>query len=213
MEASGAAARPRVRTAIRQDVRVEHRGNERARLIMGVFADLQKAGSAMLALEERGFTADDITLRITKENRDVIEGRRVFRDQRGRTYVARAPIPLRKVRPWRAGLGTGTLAGAVLGALLALAAGSAGTPAVLIFGTAFVARMVAAWALMGIMATAGALIGALWGLTKTEYRAIDYEGCRALEGAIVGVACHDDSEADAIERDLAAQGAEIVCAA
>ena len=195
------------------DLKVEHRGKARSRLVMGVFADLQRAGSAMLALEERGFAPEDITLRLTKETREAIEGRRVFRDQRGRTYVARVPIPLRRVRRWSEGLGLGALAGAITGFLLSFFSGDTGVPLVSMFGAAFFARAVVLWALVGLCAAFGAAIGAIMGSTRFDYFASDYAGCKALEGAIVGVAVHDDSEAEAVERDFHAQGAEVVSAA
>jgi len=103
----------RIRSA---DLKIEHRGKARSRVVLGVFGDLQKAGSAMLALEERGFAPEDITLRLSKESRDAIEGRRVFRDQSGRTFVARVPIPLRKESRWREGVGLGAVAGGAVGA-------------------------------------------------------------------------------------------------
>jgi hypothetical protein len=195
------------------ELRVEHRGKARSRLVLGVFRDLQTAGSAMLTLEERGFAPEDITLRITKENQDSIEGRRVFRDQRGRTYVARAPIKLCKVRAWQSGLGMGALTGAAIGALASMVASASGGPPVTIFGVAFYLDAVVAWALVGIGVALGGVAGALIGVGKVDYLAVDYDGCRALEGAIVGVAVHDDTEADAIERTFTAQGAEVVCAA
>ena len=195
------------------ELKIEHRGKARSRVVLGVFGDLQKAGSAMLALEERGFAPEDITLRLSKESRDAIEGRRVFRDQSGRTFVARVPIPLRKESRWREGLGIGGLVGGATGALISLVAGDAGTPTILIFGASFLARAVLAWSLIGLGAAFGAAIGAILGSTRLEYFASDYTGCQTLEGAIVGVAVHDDSEAEAIERDFNAQGAEVVSAA
>jgi hypothetical protein len=200
----------RIRSA---DLKIEHRGKARSRVVLGVFGDLQKAGSAMLALEERGFAPEDITLRLSKESRDAIEGRRVFRDQSGRTFVARVPIPLRKESRWRERMGLGALAGGAFGALVSLFTGDPGTPYVMIFGAAFLARAVLAWALIGLGAGFGAAVGAIVGSTRLEYFASDYSGCQTLEGAIVGVAVHDDSEAEAIERDFNAQGAEVVSAA
>jgi hypothetical protein len=195
------------------DLKVEHRGKARSRLVMGVFGDLQRAGSAMLALEERGFAPEDITLRLTKETREAIEGRRVFRDQRGRTYVARVPIPLKRIRRWSEGLGLGALAGAITGMLLSFFSGDAGTSSIAMFGAAFFSRAVVMWALVGLCAAFGAAIGAIIGSSRLDYFASDYDGCKALEGAIVGVAVHDDSEAEAVERDFHAQGAEVVSAA
>jgi hypothetical protein len=195
------------------ELRIEPRERPRSRLVLGVFGDLKRAGSAMLALEERGFAPDDITLRLSKENRDVIEGRRIFRDQGGRTYIARTPIALRKQRLWQSGLGSGAAIGAGAGALAAVVAGSAGTPALLVFGAPFLSSFVVAWALVGIGATVGGVIGAIVGLAREEFRAADYEGCRILEGAIVGVAVNDEAEADAVERDLASQGADVVSTA
>jgi len=195
------------------ELKIEHRGKARSRVVLGVFGDLQKAGSAMLALEERGFAPEDITLRLSKESRDAIEGRRVFRDQSGRTFVARVPIPLRKESRWREGLGIGGLVGGAAGALISFVTGDPGTPTILIFGASFLARAVLAWSLIGLGAAFGAAIGAILGSTRLEYFASDYTGCQTLEGAIVGVAVHDDSEAEAIERDFNAQGAEVVSAA
>ena len=195
------------------DLKIEDRGKARARLVMGVFGDLQRAGSAMLALEERGFAPEDITLRLTKETREAIEGRRVFRDQRGRTYVARVPIPLRRLRRTQEGLGLGAVAGAVTGMLLSFFSGDAGTSYISLFGGMFFARAVVMWALIGLGAFFGAAAGAIIGSTRFDYFASDYAGCKALEGAIVGVAVHDDSEAEAVERDFHAQGAEVVSAA
>jgi hypothetical protein len=195
------------------DFRIEHRGKVNVRLVMGVFANLQRAGSAMLALEERGFAPEDITLRLIKETRDAIEGRRVFRDQRGITYIARMPIPVMRVRRSSEGLGLGALAGAITGMLLSFFAGDAGVPYVSLFGAAFFARAVVMWALVGIGAAFGAAVGGFLGSTRVNYFASDYTGCKALEGAIVGVAVHDDAEAEAVERDLQVQGAEVVSSA
>ena len=195
------------------DLKIEHRGKARSRVVLGVFGDLQKAGSAMLALEERGFAPEDITLRLSKEGRDAIEGRRVFRDQGGRTFVARVPIPLRKESRWREGMGLGALVGGAAGGAISLFTGDPGTSYLFVFGAAFLARAVLVWSLIGLGAGFGGAVGAILGSTRLEYFAQDYTGCQMLEGAIVGVAVHDDSEAEAIERDFNAQGAEVVSAA
>jgi len=196
-----------------EDFRIEHRTKTRTRLVMGVFADLRRAGNAMLSLEERGFPPEEIIMRLSKEAQNVLEGRRAFRDQRGRTYVARDKVYLQRARKTLAGLGVGSATGILLGLFAGLLT-AAGEPALVgVLGATIDAHVAALWAAIGMCAIAGAVTGAIIGALLFEYRAKDYHGCLATDGVLVGVTVHDDTEADAIEEELSQQGAEVVRAA
>ncbi len=171
----------------------------RIRFVSGVFDKVEDAEKAVVALEGRGFTREQITVLMNEKLRKEYMG--------GDTA---GPLDVEKGSKAAEGLGKGSAIGGTVGAI-AGAIAAIGTSLIIPgLGLIIAGPLAAGLAGAGAGAATGGLIGVLVGAGIPEYRAKYYED-KVKDGAVViGVEARSEEEADAIEDELEDFGAEDV---
>lgn len=169
--------------------------NGRSRFVSGVFEDIKDAERAVVELQERGYTRDEITVLMSEDTR--------------RRYLGQAP-EIEKGSKAAEGLGTGAAIGGTLGAI-AGAIAAVGTSLVIPgLGLVVAGPLAAALAGAGAGGAAGGLLGTLIGAGIPEYEAKEYEKRVKGGDVVVGVEARSEDEADEIEDRLDDLGADDV---
>jgi hypothetical protein len=165
----------------------------RSAFVSGVFADVENAEKAVIALQRRGFGREEITVLMPEELRS--------------RFDETAVVEVEKKSKAAQGLGAGGAIGGALGAIVGAVA-AAGTSLILPgFGLVVAGPLAAALAGAGAGGAAGGLLGALIGAGVPEYQAKYYEQKLKEGGIVVGAETRSEGEADEIEKELKSCGA------
>lgn len=181
-----------------QKLRMKTFDSGRLCFVSGVFDELEDAERAVAALERRGMPRDRVSVLMSEETR-----RRYATGNGNR-------LEIEKGTKAAEGLGKGGAVGGVLGGVLGALLAVGTSVAIPGLGLVVAGPLAGALAGAGAGGAAGGLIGALVGAGIPEYEAKHYEK-RLKEGAIVvGAEARTEEEADLLEKDLEALGAEDV---
>ena len=168
----------------------------RITFVSGIFDKVEDAEKAVLALQRRGFTREQITVLMSDELR--------------RQYLGTEAIEIDKGTKAAEGLGAGGAIGGAIGAIVGAVA-AAGTSLIIPgLGLVVAGPLAAALAGAGAGGVTGGLVGALIGAGMPEYEAKYYEERLKEGGIVVGVEARSEEEADAIEDELKDAGADDV---
>lgn len=170
----------------------------RIKFVSGIFDELEEAEQAVVALEQRGYGRDQITVLMSDELRQKYLG------TEGTT------LEIEKGTKAVKGLGAGGALGGTLGAIVGAVA-AVGTSLVIPgLGLVVAGPLAGALAGAGAGGATGGLLGALVGAGMPEYRARYYEERLKKGGIVVGVEARSEDEVDQIEDELEEHGAEDV---
>lgn len=159
-------------------------------LVTAIFDNKEAAERAYAALQERGFTRDEIHLIMSEDTRKKHFGHEVIKTEFGNQAMA--------------GAGTGSAIGGTVGAVAAALAAIGSNLLIPGLGLVVAGPIAAALAGAGAGGIAGGLVGALIGSGIPRERAIIYEK-GVNEGHIVlGVDTRSSEEAAEVERELLA---------
>ncbi|MFN2433685.1 MAG: hypothetical protein ABR599_12895 [Gemmatimonadota bacterium] len=170
----------------------------RSTFVSGVFDEIRDAEKAVVALQNRGYGREAITVLMSDETR--------------RRYLGKGTdVPeIEKGSKAAEGLGTGAAIGGTLGAI-AGAIAAVGTSLVIPgLGLVVAGPLAAALAGAGAGGATGGLLGTLIGAGIPEYQAKHYEERVKSGDVVVGVEARSEDEADEIEDELEDLGAEDV---
>jgi hypothetical protein len=181
-----------------EEYRFETFDSGRIKFVSGVFDDIHDAERAVVALQDRGYRKEDVTVLMSEETR-----RRYLGEDTGELEVEKGTKAVK-------GLGTGGAIGGILGAVAGGVA-AVGTSLVIPgLGLVVAGPLAAALAGAGAGGAAGGLLGTLIGAGIPEYRAKHYEERIKEGGIVVGVEARSEKEADELEDKLEEFGAEDV---
>lgn len=169
----------------------------RTAFVSGVFDKVEGADKAVGSFERRGIPRDQITVLVSEEGRERHLG------ESGKLEIEKGT---KAAEGFAAGSAIGGTVGAVTGAIVA--AGS--TIAIPPLGLVVAGPVAAALAGAAAGGATGGLVGALIGAGMPEYQAKHYEESLKEGGIVVGADARSEEEADEMEGELKAAGAEDV---
>lgn len=168
----------------------------RRNVVSAVFHDAENAEDAYARAIERGYSREDVMVLMSDQARD--------------EYFPSERVEVERESKAMEGAGVGGALGTALGAIAGAIAAIGTAVAIPGLGLIVAGPLAGALAGAGAGGAAGGLIGALVGAGIPEYEAKHYEK-RLKEGAIVvGAEARTEEEADLLEKDLEALGAEDV---
>lgn len=157
-------------------------------LVTGAFNDRESAERAYSALQNRGFTRDEIHLMMSDDTRKKHFGHEVIKTEFGNQAMA--------------GAGTGSAIGGTIGGVAAALAAVGSNLLIPGLGLVIAGPLAAALAGIGAGGVAGGLVGALIGAGIPKERAIIYEKGINAGNIVLGVHARTDQEAAEVEREL-----------
>lgn len=179
-----------------------------ASLVTALFHDRDHAERAYQALRERGYDADEIDVMMSDGTR-----KRLFDDSAStKVHSTGGAMPIVTERGSKAakGAGVGSAIGGTVGAIAAALAAVGTSLAIPGLGLVVAGPIAAALAGAGAGGATGGLLGALVGAGIPEERVRHYEEGLARGGILLGVQAHSPEDAETIERQWRAGGAEHV---
>ena len=168
----------------------------KSNLVTGIFNNRESAERAYAALQDRGFTRDEIHLIMSDDTRKKHFGHEVIKTEFGNQAMA--------------GAGTGSAIGGTVGAVAAVLATIGSNLLIPGLGLVVAGPIAGALAGAGAGGIAGGLVGALIGSGIPKERAIIYEKGINEGNIVMGVHARDNQESLEIERELLAHNAHDV---
>lgn len=163
-------------------------------LVTGLFNDRTSAERAYTALENRGYTRDDVNLVMSDDTRQ-----RYFSDGSADTGLGSKAME---------GAGTGSAIGGTVGAVLAAIAAIGTSVALPGLGLIVAGPLAAALVGAGAGGLTGGLIGALVGSGIPEEHAAEYESGVKNGGIFMGVNARNQEDADYFQNEWRTSGGQ-----
>jgi len=169
------------------------------KMVTAVFHDRSKAQAAFDRLSARGYSSNEINVLMSDATRSAYwPGDHEETKHSAGTQATE-------------GMGIGGAIGTAVGATLAAVAAIGTSIAIPGLGLIVAGPLAAALAGGGAGAVTGGLLGALVGAGMTESNAAAYQDALRSGGVVMGVAPHNDDDADQIKEDFKNLGGENVC--
>ena len=167
---------------------------DRGRMLTGMFPDRESTENAYRALDERGYTTDDINLLMSDETR-----KKHF--SKGKTEIGNKALE---------GAGTGSAIGGAVGATIGIIAAIGTSVLIPGLGLVIAGPLAAGLAGAGAGGLTGGLIGALVGSGIPEERARLYESGIKKGKVVMGVRPRNEEDAEYFRNQWTSKKAEEV---